>query len=171
MGMATECNDGSGSRLGSYDTSMYPGLGPSSLKVKSLLPALVFILSTQWLTRLLELYCLEVEEEVSNLPTLRVQAPLYSRGPGYSFIIWLPGSSMAAVWAWAPLPFGPLPGSRPLYKAPFPLRPAYSGYMPLVCLGSFRGGEACLLRLVEAEHGWRHAGLRPLSILSGPCHL
>jgi hypothetical protein len=31
-------------------------------------------------TRLLELYCLEVEEEEFDLPSLRVQAPLYRRG-------------------------------------------------------------------------------------------
>jgi hypothetical protein len=46
---------------------------------------LVFILSTRWLTRLLELYCLEVEEDEFDLPSLRVQAPLYRRGPGYRF--------------------------------------------------------------------------------------
>jgi hypothetical protein len=57
------CNDGSDSRLGSYDTSMYPGSGRSMPEVKPLLPALLFILCTWWLTRLLELYCLEVEEE------------------------------------------------------------------------------------------------------------
>jgi hypothetical protein len=34
-------------------------------------------------TRLLELYCLEVEEEEFDLPSLRVQAPLYRRGFGY----------------------------------------------------------------------------------------
>jgi hypothetical protein len=70
------CNDGSDSRLGSYDTSTYQGSGPSTLEGKPLLPALLFILSTQWLTRLLELYCLEVEEEVFDPPILRVQAPL-----------------------------------------------------------------------------------------------
>jgi hypothetical protein len=75
-----ECNDGSGSRLGSYDTSTYPGSGPSSPEVKPLLPALVFILSTRWLTRLLELYCLEVEEEVSDLPIIRVRTPYIGRG-------------------------------------------------------------------------------------------
>jgi hypothetical protein len=63
---------------------------------------------------------------------------------------------MAAVLTWAPL-----------YKAPFPLGPAYLEHMFPFCLGSFRGGGACPLRLVEAERGWRHAGLRPLSILSG----
>jgi hypothetical protein len=45
------------------------------------------------------MYCLEVEEEEFDLPSLRVQAPLYRRGSGYSFGIRLPavGSSMAAV--------------------------------------------------------------------------
>jgi hypothetical protein len=78
-------------RLGSDDTSSYPGSRPSTLKVKPLLPALVFILSTQWLTVLLELCCLEEEEEGFDLPVRRVQAPLYRQGPGYSFIIRLPG--------------------------------------------------------------------------------
>jgi hypothetical protein len=101
--------DGSGSILGSYDTSMYPGSGPSTLEVKPLLPALLFILSPRWLTRLLELYCLEVEEEVFDLPTLRVQAPLYRHGPSYSLVSGCPaaGSSVAAVLAWVP------PSSRP----------------------------------------------------------
>jgi hypothetical protein len=141
------CNDGSGSRLGSYDTSTYPGSGPSTPEVKPLLPALVFILSTRWLTRLLELYCLEVEEEEFDLPTLRVQAPLYRQGPGYSLASGCPaaGSPMAAVLAWAPPSSGPLPGCRPLYKAPFPLGLAYSEHMPLDCFGSFRGGGACTL--------------------------
>jgi hypothetical protein len=66
------CNDGSGSRLGSYDMSMYPGSGPSMPEVTPLLPALLFILYTRWLTRLLELYCLEVEEEEFDPPTLSV---------------------------------------------------------------------------------------------------
>jgi hypothetical protein len=167
------CNDGFGSRLGSYDTSTYPGSGPSLPEVKPLLPALVFILSTWWLTRLLELYCLEVEEEVSDLPILRVQAPLYRWGPGYSLVSGCPaaGSPVAAVLAWVSPLSGPLPGRRPLYKAPFPHGLAYSRYMPLVGIGSFRGGGACPLRFMEAVRGWRHAGLRPLSFLSGPCHL
>jgi hypothetical protein len=167
------CNDGSGSRLGSYDTSTYPGSGPSSPEVKPLLPALVIILSTRWLTRLLEMYFIEVEEEVSDLPILRVHDPLYRRGPGYSLVSSCPaaGSPMAAVLAWAPSFSSPLPGRKPLYKVPFPHGLAYLRYMPLVGLGSFRGGGACPLRLVEAVRGWRHAGLRPLSFLSGPCHL
>jgi hypothetical protein len=165
------CNDWSGSRLGSYDTSTYPGSGPSTPDVKPLLPALLFILSTRWLTRLLELYCLEVEEEVFDPPALRVQAPLYRQGPGYSLVSGCPavGSSVAAVLTWALPSPGPLSGRKPLYKAPFSLGPAYSEHIPPVCLGSFRGGGDCPLRLVEAERGWRHAGLQPLSILLGPC--
>jgi hypothetical protein len=160
------CNNGSGLRLGSYDMSMYLASGPSTPEVKPLLPALLFILSTWWLTRLLELYCLEVEEEVFDLPTLRVQAPLYRQGPGYSLVSGCPatGSSVATVLTWTPPSSGPLSWCMPLYKAPFPLGPAYSEHMPLVCLGSFCGGGACPLRLVEAERGWHHAGLWPLSI-------
>jgi hypothetical protein len=62
-----ENNDGSDSRLGSEDTTRTQVQGPP-------LPALVFILSTRWLTVLLELCCLEEEEEeeVFDLPTLRV---------------------------------------------------------------------------------------------------
>jgi hypothetical protein len=60
--------------------SVYPGPGPSTLEVTPLLPALLFILSTRWITRLLELYCLEVEEEEFDLPSLRVQTPLHRRG-------------------------------------------------------------------------------------------
>jgi hypothetical protein len=91
------CNDGSGLRLGSYDTSTYPGSGPSTPEVKPLLPTLVFILSTRSLTVLLELYCLEVEEEVFDPPTLRVHAPLYRQGPGYSLVVRLPSFPVAAV--------------------------------------------------------------------------
>jgi hypothetical protein len=42
-------------------------------------------------TRLLELFGLEVEEEGSDPPSLRVQAPLYRWGPGYRLGVWLPG--------------------------------------------------------------------------------
>jgi hypothetical protein len=55
-------------------------------EVKTLLPALVFILSRRWLIVLLELCCLEEEEEEGfDLPTLRVQAWLQYvvRLPGY----------------------------------------------------------------------------------------
>jgi hypothetical protein len=93
------------------------------LEVKPLLPALVFILSTRWLTMLLELCCLEEEEEGFDLPTLRVQAPLYRRGPGYSMLSGCPttGFPVDAALVWVPLSSVPLPGHRLLYKAHFPL--------------------------------------------------
>jgi hypothetical protein len=40
---------------------------------------------------LLELFGLEEEEEGSDLPSLRVQTPLYRRGYGYRLGGWLPG--------------------------------------------------------------------------------
>jgi hypothetical protein len=47
-----------------------------------LLPALFLIIFTV-VTMLLELFGLEEEEEGSDLPSLRVQTPLYRRGSGY----------------------------------------------------------------------------------------
>jgi hypothetical protein len=84
---------------------------------------LSLILSTLWLTVLLELSCLEEEEEGFDPPTLRVQALLYRPGPGYSMLsrCLAAGSPMAAALAWVPLSSVPLPGRRLLYKAPFPL--------------------------------------------------
>jgi hypothetical protein len=54
-------------------------------------------------TRLLELYCLGVEEGELNLPSLRVQAPLYRRGAWLQFR-WAAGSSVAAVLTWPRCP-------------------------------------------------------------------
>jgi hypothetical protein len=72
---------------------------------------------------LLELYCLEEEEEGFDIPILTVQAPIYRRGPGYSLWSGCPaaGFPVDAVLAWVPPSSGPLPGHRLLYKAPFPL--------------------------------------------------
>jgi hypothetical protein len=66
----------------------------------------VFIISTRWLTVLLELCCLEEEEEVFDPPTLRVHAPLYRQGPSYRVSSGCPaaGFSVAAALAWVPLP-------------------------------------------------------------------
>jgi hypothetical protein len=81
---------------------------------------------------LLELCCLEEEEEGFDPPTLRVQPPLYRRGPGYSmsFGCQAAGSPMAAALAWVPLSSVPLPGCRLLYKAPFPLDRHIRGICP-----------------------------------------
>jgi hypothetical protein len=101
---------------------------------------------------------------VFHIPILRVQSPLYRQGlvtecrPAAGF-------PMAAALAWVP-PFSvPLSGRRLLYKVPLSPGPAYSGYMPPACLGSFHGERVCLARLVEAMRGWRHSGLQPLPLL------
>jgi hypothetical protein len=101
---------------------------------------------------LLELYCIEEEEEGFDLPTLRVQAPLYRWGSGYSLVVRLPGYRLPhdRGLGMGPALLCPLPGRMLLYKAPFSLGLAYPGYMPLVCLGSFHGGGAFSMRLVEA---------------------
>jgi hypothetical protein len=54
----------------------YPGSEPSTPEVTPLLPAL-FLISSTVVTTLLELFGLEEEEEGSDLPSLRVQIPLY----------------------------------------------------------------------------------------------
>jgi hypothetical protein len=78
---------------------------------------------------------------------------------------------MATALVWAPLPSAPLPGRRLLYKVHLSPGSAYPGYMPPGHLRSFRGEGVCLVRLVEAVHGWRHSGLQPLPLLLGPCKL
>jgi hypothetical protein len=61
---------------------VYPGSGPSTPEVTPLLPAL-FLIIFKVVTTLLELFSLEEEEEGSDLPSLRVQTPLFRRGSGY----------------------------------------------------------------------------------------
>jgi hypothetical protein len=75
MGPAQDCAN--------RDTSVYPGSGPSTPEVTPLLLALLSIISTV-VTTLLKLFGLEEEEEDgSDLPSLRVQTPLYRQGSGY----------------------------------------------------------------------------------------
>jgi hypothetical protein len=124
--------------------------------VKPLRPALVFIISTRWLTVLLELCCLEEEEEeeVFHLPILRVQAPLYRRGPGYRVSSGYPAACfpVAAALAWVPLSFVPLLGCRLLYKVSFPLDRHIRGICPsLPRILSWRGG---LLGAVGRGRAW-----------------
>jgi hypothetical protein len=82
-------------------------------------------------TRLLEMYCLEVEEE-SDLPSLRVQAPLYRRGSGYRLGVRLPGCRLlhGSGLDVGPGVLCPLSGRRPLYKVPLSLGPASWEHMP-----------------------------------------
>jgi hypothetical protein len=110
----------------------------------------------------LELCCLE-KEEGSDPPTLKVQAPLYRRGPGYNMSSGCPaaGFPVAAVLAWVPLFSLPLLGRRLLYKAPFPLDRHIWGICPRFASDPF----------VEeglARSGWWRpgmAGITPVSSL------
>jgi hypothetical protein len=73
--------------MGSDDTSTYPGSGPSSPEVKKPYILLVLYYEHTVAIMLLELCLLEEDEDkIDPSPTLRVQAPLYRQGPGYT--IW-----------------------------------------------------------------------------------
>jgi hypothetical protein len=103
---------------------------------------------------LLELCCLEEEVEGFHLPTLRVQAPLYRRGSGYSMSSGFPAarSPMAAALAWVPLSSVPLPSAGCFIKRLFP----WTGIFGVYALGlprilSWRRG---LLGAVGGGHAW-----------------
>jgi hypothetical protein len=121
-------------------------------------------------TRLLELYGLEVEEEESDLPSLRVQAPLYRWGPGYRLGVWLPGCRLLRGHGldMGPLSSDPLSDSGNFIKCLSPWTGISEAYA--LCSASDPFMEEALARwLVEAERGWRHTCLPLLSILSGSC--
>jgi hypothetical protein len=78
-------------------------------EVKPLLPAL-FCISFTEVTTLLELFGLEVEEEGSGPPSLRVQTHLYRQGSGYRLGGQLPSCRLlrgcvlvVILWALTPL--------------------------------------------------------------------
>jgi hypothetical protein len=99
---------------------------------------------------------------VFHLPILRVQAPLYRRGPGYrvSSGCLAIGFPVAAALAWVPLSSVPLPRCRLLYKVPFPLDRHIQGICPsLPRILSCRGG---LLGAVGGGRAWL-ASLRSLA--------
>jgi hypothetical protein len=85
------CNDGSGSRLCNLHTSGLPRFRALHTGGNTPTSCLVSYSQHTVATRLLELFGLEEEEEGSDLPSLRVQAPLYGRGPGYRLGVRLPG--------------------------------------------------------------------------------
>jgi hypothetical protein len=115
-------------------------------------------------TRLLELYCLEVEEEEFDLSSLRVQAPLYRRGPGYRLGGRLPGYRLLHGHGLdvGPPSSGPLPDAGNFIKCLFPLYWHLRGICPLLCLGSFRGGGSC--PLVGGGRAWLASRLSPASV-------
>jgi hypothetical protein len=115
-------------------------------------------------TRLLELYCLEVEEEEFDLPSLRVQAPLYRRWPGYRLGVRLPGCRLlrgCGPDVGAPSS-GPLPDAGNFIKCLFPLDRHLRGICPLLCLRSFHGGGSC--PLVGGGRAWLASCLSPTSV-------
>jgi hypothetical protein len=115
-------------------------------------------------TRLLELYCLEVEEEEFDLPSLRVQAPLYRRGSGYRLGVQLPGCRLLCGRGLdvGPPSSGPLSNACNFIKCLFPLDRHLRGICPLLCLGSFRGGGFC--PLVGGGRAWLASRLSPASV-------
>jgi hypothetical protein len=115
-------------------------------------------------TRLLELFGLEKEEEGSDLPSLRVQAPLYRRGPGYKLGVRLPGCRLLRGHG---LDMGP-PSSNSLsddvnfIKCLSPLDRHLRGICPPFCLGSFRGEDSC--PLIGGDRAWLASRLSPASV-------
>jgi hypothetical protein len=85
------CNDGSGSRLCNLDTSGLSRFRALHTGGNTPTSCLVSYSQHTVATMLLELFSLEEKEEGSDLPSLRVQAPLYRRGPGYRLGVRLPG--------------------------------------------------------------------------------
>jgi hypothetical protein len=115
-------------------------------------------------TRLLELYCLEVEEDKLDLPSLRVQAPLYRRGPGYRLGGRLPGCWLLRGRSLdvAPPSSSSLSDACKFIKCLFPLDRHLRGISPLLCLGSFRGGGSC--PLIGGCRAWPASRLNPASV-------
>jgi hypothetical protein len=149
--------------------STYPSLGPSTLEVTPLLPALLFILSTRWLTRLLELNCLEVEEEEFDLPILRVQAPLYRWGPSYSSVFGCLAaiSSVAVVLTWARHPLALCLGAGYFIQCLFPL----DQHIRSLPIGWWRPSMASVMLVTSlCRSCWGHAALIKC-LLEGFCHL
>jgi hypothetical protein len=115
-------------------------------------------------TRLLELFGLEEKEEGSDLPSLRVQAPLYRREPGYRLGIRLPGCRLLRGRG---LDVGP-PSSDSLsddgnfIKCLSPLDWHLRGICPVFCLGSFRGEGSC--PLIGGDQAWLASRLSPSSV-------
>jgi hypothetical protein len=113
---------------------------------------------------LLELYCLEVEEDELDLPSLRVQAPLYRRGPSYRLGGWLPGCRLLRGHGLdvPPPSSSSLSDAGNFIKCLFPLDRHLRGICPLLCLGSFRGGGSC--PLVGGGRAWLASRLSPASV-------
>jgi hypothetical protein len=115
-------------------------------------------------TRLLELFGLEEEEEGSDLPSLRVQTPLYRWGSGYRLGGRLPGCRLlrGRGLGVAPPSSGSSPDAGNFITCIFPSDQHLRGISPLLCLGSFRGGGSC--SLIDRGRAWLASRLSPTSV-------
>jgi hypothetical protein len=144
--------------------AVYPGSGPSTLEVTPLLPALFLILSTLWLQGSSSCFGLEEEEEGSDLPSLRVQAPLYKWGPGYRLGIRLPGCRLLRGHglSMGPSSQTPLSNNGNFIKCLSPYDQHLRGICPMLCLRSFHGESSC--PLIGGGRAWLASRLSPASV-------
>jgi hypothetical protein len=158
------CNDGFGSRLCNLDTSGLPRF--RALHARGNTPTSCLVSYSQHIvaTTLLELFGLEEEEEGSDPPSLRVQAPLYRRGPGYRLGVWLPGCRLLRGHGlgMGPSSLTPLSDDGNFIKCLSPLDQHLRGICPMLCLGSFRGEGSC--PLVGGGRVWLASRLSPASV-------
>jgi hypothetical protein len=115
-------------------------------------------------TRLLELLGLEEEEEGSDLPSLRVQAPLYRQGPGYRLGVRLLGCRLlrGRSLCVGPSSLTPLSDDGNFIKCLSTLDRHLRGICPVLCLGSFHGEGSCLL--IGGGWAWLASHLSPASV-------
>jgi hypothetical protein len=120
-------------------------------------------------TTLLELLGLEEEEEGLDLPSLRVQTPLYRRGSGYRLGGRLPGCRLlrGRGLGVAPSSSNSLSGDENLIKCLSPLDRHLRGICSPFCLRSFCWEGS--YPLIGGYRAWLASRLSLLlSILSGP---
>jgi hypothetical protein len=159
------CNDGSGLRLCNLDTSGLPRYRALLFGGNTPTPCLVSYSQHTVATRLLELFGLEEEaEEGSDLPSLRVQAPLYRRGPGYRLGVRLPGCRLlrGRGLGMGPSSLTPLSDDGNFIKCFSHLDRHLRGICPVLCLGSFREEGSC--PLIGGGRAWLASRLSPASV-------
>jgi hypothetical protein len=115
-------------------------------------------------TTLLELFGLEEEKEGSDLPSLRVQAPLYRRWPGYRLGGRLPGCRLLCGCGLgvAPPSSDSLSDNGNFIKCLSPLDRHLRGICSSFCLGSFRGEGSC--PLIGGDRARLASRLSPASV-------
>jgi hypothetical protein len=115
-------------------------------------------------TTLLELFGLEEEEEGSDLPSLRVQTPLYRQGSDYRLDGRLPGCRLLRGHGLgvAPPSSDSLSNDGDFIKCICPLDRHLRGICSPFCLGSFRGEGSC--PLIGGDRAWLASCLSPASV-------